>query len=69
MKEFRLSAFGLKKITMLSSTAPTFFSFKTFLIPLSPTWVCRKKRLKLRWGMILIKKKSADKKDRGKETF
>ena len=61
MKEFRLSAFGLKKITMLSLTAPTFFSFKTFLIPLSPTWVCRKKRLKLRWGMILIKKKSADK--------
>ena len=37
MKEFRLTAFALKKITV-------------------------KKRLKLRWGMILnLKKKSADK--------
>ena len=51
MKEFRLRAFALKKITMLSATSPTFFSFKTV-----------KKRLKLRWGMILnLKKKSADK--------
>ena len=42
MKEFRLRAFALKKITMLSATV--------------------KKRLKLRWGMILnLKKKSADK--------
>ena len=38
MKEFRLTAFALKKITIV------------------------KKRLKLRWGMILnLKKKSADK--------
>jgi hypothetical protein len=37
MKEFRLPAFALKKITMLSATAPTFFSFKTFLIPLART--------------------------------
>jgi len=37
MKEFRLAAFALKKITMLSATVPTFFSFKTFLIPLSRT--------------------------------
>ncbi|MBM6719567.1 hypothetical protein H6B13_07905 [Bacteroides gallinaceum] len=61
MKEFRHSAFALKKITMLSAPAPTFFSFKTFLIPLSHTSISRKKRLKLRWGMILNKKKSADK--------
>lgn len=37
MKEFRPAAFALKKITMLSATAPTFFSFKTFLIPLART--------------------------------
>ena len=62
MKEFRLRAFALKKITMLSATSPTFFSFKTFLIPLFLKRQCRKKRLKLRWGMILnLKKKSADK--------
>ena len=62
MKEFRLTAFALKKITMTAYAAPTFFSFKTFLIPLSQTSISRKKRLKLRWGMILnLKKKSADK--------
>jgi hypothetical protein len=53
MKEFRLTAFTLKKITMLSATAPTFFSFKTFLIPLSQTSISRKKRLKLSWGINL----------------
>ena len=58
MKEFRLRAFALKKITMLSATSPTFFSFKTFLIPLFLKRQCRKKRLKLRWGMILNLKKS-----------
>jgi len=35
MKEFRLTAFDLKKITMTAYAAPTFFSFKTFLIPLA----------------------------------
>ena len=70
MKEFRLRAFALKKITMLSATSPTFFSFKTFLIPLFLKRQCRKKWLKLRWGMILnLKKKSADAKDTGKEIF
>ena len=70
MKEFRLRAFALKKITMLSATSPTFFSFKTFLIPLFLKRQCRKKRLKLRWGMILnLKKKSADAKDTRKENF
>ena len=44
MKEFRHSAFALKKITMLSAPAPTFFSFKTFLIPLSRTSISRKKK-------------------------
>jgi len=61
MKEFRLQAFALKKITMLSSTAPTFFSFKTFLIPLSRTSRSRKKRLKLSWGINLKKKVSGQK--------
>ena len=54
MKEFRLTAFALKKITMLSATSPTFFSFKTFLIPLflkrqcqTKTKVLKKKGLNL----------------------
>lgn len=66
MKEFRLTAFALKKITMLSATSPTFFSFKTFLIPLFLKRECRKKRLKLRWGMILNLKKSQRTKDQTK---
>ena len=78
MKEFRLRAFALKKITMLSATSPTFFSFKTFLIPLFLKRQCRKKkaqtqmgnavkkRLKLRWGMILNLKKSQRTKDQTK---
>jgi hypothetical protein len=33
-----------KKITMLSATSPTFFSFKTFLIPLFLKRQCRKKK-------------------------
>ena len=44
MKEFRLTAFALKKITMLSATSPTFFSFKTFLIPLFLKRQCLKKK-------------------------
>lgn len=61
MKEFRLAAFALKKITMLSATAPTFFSFKTFLIPLSRTSISRKKKAQTQMGNDSLKKKSADK--------
>ena len=50
MKEFRLPAFALKKITMLSATAPTFFSFKTFLIPLFLKRQCRKKKAQTQMG-------------------
>lgn len=50
MKEFRLTAFALKKITMLSATSPTFFSFKTFLIPLSQTSISRKKKAQTQMG-------------------
>ena len=62
MKEFRLAAFALKKITMLSAPAPTFFSFKTFLIPLSRTSISRKKKAQTQMGNdSQSKKKSADK--------
>ena len=50
MKEFRLTAFALKKITMLSATSPTFFSFKTFLIPPSRTSISRKKKAQTQMG-------------------
>ena len=50
MKEFRLRAFALKKITMLSATSPTFFSFKTFLIPLFLKRKCRKKKAQTQMG-------------------
>ena len=50
MKEFRLRAFALKKITMLSATSPTFFSFKTFLIPLFLKRQCRKKKAQTQLG-------------------
>ena len=50
MKEFRLTAFALKKITMLSATSPTFFSFKTFLIPLFLKRQCRKKKAQTQMG-------------------
>ena len=50
MKEFRLRAFALKKITMLSATSPTFFSFKTFLIPLFLKRQCRKKKAQTQMG-------------------
>ena len=62
MKEFRPAAFALKKITMLSATAPTFFSFKTFLIPLARTKRSRKKKAQTQMGNYSqSKKKSADK--------
>lgn len=62
MKEFRPAAFALKKITMLSATAPTFFSFKTFLIPPSRTLISRKKKAQTQMGNdSQSKKKSADK--------
>ena len=69
MKEFRLTAFDLKKITMTAYAAPTFFSFKTFLIPLSQTSISRKKKAQTQMGNDSLKKKSADSKDKGKETF
>ena len=50
MKEFRLPAFALKKITMTAFAAPTFFSFKTFLIPLSQTSISRKKKAQTQLG-------------------
>ena len=61
MKEFRLRAFALKKITMTAYAAPTFFSFKTFLIPLSQTSISRKKKAQTQLGNKSQKKKSADK--------
>ena len=61
MKEFRLPAFALKKITMTAYAAPTFFSFKTFLIPLSQTSISRKKKAQTQLGNKSQKKKSADK--------
>ena len=70
MKEFRLRAFALKKITMLSATSPTFFSFKTFLIPLFLKRQCHKKKAQTQMGNdSQSKKKSADAKDTGKEIF
>lgn len=69
MKEFRLSAFALKKITMLSATAPTFFSSKTFLIPLSRTSTSRKKKAQTQMGNDSLKKSQRIRKDQGKETF
>ncbi|MBM6720937.1 hypothetical protein QVO10_18360 [Bacteroides gallinaceum] len=56
MKEFRLPAFALKKITMLSAPAPTFFSFKTFLIPLAQTSISRKKKAQTQMGNDSLKK-------------
>ncbi len=58
MKEFRLTAFDLKKITMTAYAAPTFFSFKTFLIPLAQTSISRKKKAQTQMGNDSLKKKS-----------
>ena len=69
MKEFRLSAFALKKITMLSAPSPTFFSFKTFLIPPSRTSISRKKKAQTQLGNKSLKKKSADSKRQGEGNF
>ena len=67
MKEFRLRAFALKKITMLSATSPTFFSFKTFLIPLFLKRQCRKKKAQTQMGNdSQSKKKSQRTKDQTK---
>ena len=60
MKEFRLTAFALKKITMLSATSPTFFSFKTFLIPLF---------LKRQWNDSQSKKKVSGQKTKPRQRF
>lgn len=61
MKEFRLPAFALKKITMTAYAAPTFFSFKTFLIPLSQTLISRKKKAQTQLGNKSLKKVSGQK--------
>ena len=65
-KKFRHEAFALKKISMLSATAPTFFSFKTFLIPLSRTSISRKKKAQTQMGNDSLKKKSQRAKDQTK---
>ena len=50
MKEFRLRAFALKKITMTAYRCPNIFSFKTFLIPLFLKRQCRKKKAQTQMG-------------------
>ena len=70
MKEFRLTAFALKKITMLSATAPTFFSFKTFLIPLFLKRQCRKKKAQTQMGNdSQSKKKVSGQKTKPRQRF
>ena len=69
MKEFRLSAFALKKITMLSAPSPTFFSFKTFLIPLSRTSISRKKKAQTQMGNDSLKKKVSGQKTKPRQRF
>ena len=69
MKEFRLPAFALKKITMLSAPAPTFFSFKTFLIPLSRTSISRKKKAQTQMGNDSLKKKVSGQKTKPRQRF
>ena len=70
MKEFRLTAFALKKITMLSLTSPTFFSFKTFLIPPSRTSISRKKKAQTQMGNdSQSKKKVSGQKTKPRQRF
>lgn len=70
MKEFRLRAFALKKITMLSATSPTFFSFKTFLIPLFLKRQCRKKKAQTQMGNdSQSKKKVSGQKTKPRQRF
>jgi len=69
MKEFRHEAFALKKISMLSATAPTFFSFKTFLIPLSRTSISRKKKAQTQMGNDSLKKKVSGQKTKPRQRF
>ena len=69
MKEFRLRAFALKKITMLSATSPTFFSFKTFLIPLFLKRECRKKKAQTQMGNDSLKKKVSGQKTKPRQRF
>jgi len=69
MKEFRLTAFDLKKITMTAYAAPTFFSFKTFLIPLAQTSISRKKKAQTQMGNDSLKKKVSGFKRQGKGNF
>ena len=70
MKEFRLRAFALKKITMLSATSPTFFSFKTFLIPLFLKREFRKKKAQTQMGNdSQSKKKVSGQKTKPRQRF
>ena len=70
MKEFRLTAFALKKITMTAYAVPTFFSFKTFLIPLFLKRECRKKKAQTQMGNdSQSKKKVSGFKRQGKGNF
>ena len=69
MKEFRLPAFALKKITMTAYAAPTFFSFKTFLIPLSQTSISRKKKAQTQLGNKSQKKKVSGQKTKPRQRF
>ena len=69
MKEFRLTAFALKKITMTAYAAPTFFSFKTFLIPLSQTSISRKKKAQTQLGNKSLKKKVSGQKTKPRQRF
>lgn len=51
---------------MLSATSPTFFSFKTFLIPPSRTSISRKKKAQTQMGNDSQSKKSQRTKDQTK---
>ena len=70
MKEFRLRAFALKKITMTAYAVPTFFSFKTFLIPLFLKRQCRKKKAQTQMGNdSQSKKKVSGQKTKPRQRF
>ena len=67
----RVPAYSLcpEKITMLSATSPTFFSFKTFLIPPSRTSISRKKKAQTQMGNDSLKKKVSGQKTKPRQRF
>ena len=68
----RVPAYSLcpEKITMLSATSPTFFSFKTFLIPPSRTSISRKKKAQTQMGNdSQSKKKVSGQKTKPRQRF